>query len=189
MTSVRHSAKILAVTTISVLLAMFILYQASAEPADEMEKKVKTWAMECQGEVKNALEMLVTSGKLTMTQLFDTFYIPIPGTSPQKFKTQYDALCDRAIQYILDKYLAKDPRLVYVVAVDRNGYVPTHNSMSEDRAKRIFNDRTGLTAARNTQPYLVQKYFRDTGQTLYDLSVPLYIQNRHWGAIRICYSP
>jgi methyl-accepting chemotaxis protein len=160
-----------------------------ADSTTDMENKVKAWAMECQAEVATQLELLVSSGKLSMDQMFDTFYVPIPNTTPQKFHTQYDAFTDQTIQQILDKYLEKDPKLFFVVAVDRNGYLPTHNSKSQDRSKRLFNDRTGLAAARNKEPCLVQKYARDTGETIYDLSVPMIIHKRHWGAIRFGYQP
>ncbi|MCK5914476.1 MAG: chemotaxis protein, partial [Desulfuromusa sp.] len=56
-----------------------------------------------------------------------------------------------------------------------------------NRTKRIFNDRTGLAAARNKEPYLLQRYSRDTGEVMSDLSIPIFIQNRHWGAVRIGY--
>ena len=51
----------------------------------------------------------------------------------------------------------------------------------------MFNDRTGLAAARNTNPYLLQKYSRDTGEQLADLSVPIKVQGKHWGALRVGY--
>jgi methyl-accepting chemotaxis protein len=104
------------------------------------------------------------------------------------------------LQPILDKCLERDERLVFFIAVDRNGYLPTHNSrftqpltgqLAEDakrnRTKRIFNDRTGLAAARNLEPYLLQRYSRDTGEVMSDLSLPIFIHNRHWGAIRVGY--
>ncbi|HCF18766.1 MAG TPA: chemotaxis protein, partial [Rhodospirillum rubrum] len=60
--------------------------------------------------------------------------------------------------------------------VDRNGYLPTHNQKfskpqgpdpvwnnANSRNRRIFNDRTGLAAGRNTRPFLVQTYRRDMG--------------------------
>ena len=51
----------------------------------------------------------------------------------------------------------------------------------------MFNDRTGLAAARNEKPFLLQRYSRDTGEVMMDISVPIYIEGRHWGAIRIGY--
>ncbi len=172
----------------------------AAEKLEGFDLKAKSRAEQCVNEIIVQLELLLTGGHLTMAQLFDTFYIPIPGTDPQKFHTQYDELTDGVLRPILDKYLNSDSRFIFVVAVDRNGYLPTHNSkyskpMTDDndyntkwnRTKRIFNDRTGLAAARNKDAYLLQRYSRDTGEIMTDLSVPIFIKNRHWGAIRIGY--
>ncbi len=168
------------------------------EPLTGFDLQVKEWAFQCRDEMVAEMNKLLDSHRLTMDQLFDTFYIPIPGTNPQKFHTQYDRITDQTIRSIEDRYLEKDSRLLFVVAVDRNGYLPTHNTrysrpltkdqefnLQYNRTKRIFDDRTGLAAARNTKPYLLQSYSRDTGETLYDLSVPIFIRGKHWGALRI----
>jgi hypothetical protein len=189
MTPSNHALKIPILFIATALSVILLFSTAWADPAADFENKVKEWATECRTEVTTQFELLVSSGKISMAQMFDTFYIPIPNTTPQKYRTQYDTLSDEAIQQILDKYLAKDPKLFFVVAVDRNGYLPTHNSNARDRGKRLFNDRTGLAAAHNTEPVLVQKYSRDTGETIYDLSVPLFIHKKHWGAIRFGYKP
>jgi len=186
------------------LLALLLLGLTSAgvgaEDLDAFDQRAKKLAEQSVEEIIDQFELLLTGGHLTTAQLFDTFYIPVPGTDPQKFHTQYDELTDGILRPILDKYLAMDPRFVFVVAVDRNGYLPTHNSkysqpLTDDndfntkwnRTKRIFNDRTGLAAARNTRPYLLQRYSRDTGEIMSDLSVPIVLNKRHWGAVRIGY--
>ncbi|MCP3874568.1 MAG: chemotaxis protein [Desulfobacteraceae bacterium] len=143
---------------------------------------------------------MLESNALSFSQLFDTFYIPIPNTHPQKFHTAYDRKTDEILRIVLDKYLDFDKKLIFVVAVDRNGYVPTHNSkyskpltndadynVKNNRTKQLFNDRTGLAAARNKNQFLLQTYSRDTGEQFYDLSVPIFIKGKHWGAIRIGY--
>ncbi len=186
---------------LGLLLVIFLFGQAqAAEPLSRFDEQVNGWAQDCRKEVVAQFNLLLSSGRMSMPQLFDTFYIPIPGTDPQKFRTQYDTTSDGIVQPIVDKYLVKDPRLVFFVLVDRNGYLPTHNSRysrpltgngDEDtkwnRTKRIFNDRTGLAAARNLETYLLQRYSRDTGEEMSDLSIPIFIQNRHWGAVRIGY--
>ncbi len=186
------------------LLPIFFLLLLSpcciAQDLNRFDTQVKQWAMECRDDVTTQFNLLLTSGKLSVPQLFDTFYIPIPGTDPQKFKTQYDNLSDGVVRPIIDKILGYDKRLVFVVIVDTNGYLPTHNSRYSkpltdnaddntkwNRTKRMFNDRTGLAAARNQKEYLLQRYSRDTGEVMGDLSVPIIIQNRHWGAVRIGY--
>jgi methyl-accepting chemotaxis protein len=169
-------------------------------PLTGFDLEIRNLAEKCREEVIKQFEILLSTGQLNMDQLFDTFYVPIPNTYPQKYKTQYDKYTDERIQRILDKYLYTDQRILFVVIVDQNGYLPTHNSKfsqpltgnrefdsANNRAKRLFNDRTGLAAARNMDPFLVQSYNRDTGETLFDLSVPIFIQGKHWGAVRIGY--
>jgi hypothetical protein len=191
-----------------VLLVTTFLLGGSRRGAFSQEKlsgfdlQVHEMAMACRDQVAAEMLKLVKGNTLTLAQLFDTFYIPIPDTDPQKYHTQYDRYTDETIRIILDKYLSKDERIKFVVAVDKNGYLPTHNSRyskpltgdgaydtQNNRTKRMFNDRTGLAAARNEKPYLLQSYSRDTGEVMKDLSVPIYIDGRHWGAIRIGYQP
>ncbi len=173
---------------------------SAQEPLDGFDLQILKWAEQCREEVVGEFQKLLDTNQLSIGQIFDTFYIPIPGTYPQKYHTQYDKYTEDVLRIILDKYLEQDTRIQFVVAVDRNGYLPTHNSRysrpltgdqdqdtKNNRSKRIFNDRTGLAAARSTSPYLLQKYSRDTGETMADLSVPIFLKDKHWGAIRFGY--
>ena len=102
------------------LLFHLILFSISMKCAFAQEDlsifdlQVKKWAEECKKEATVELEMLLSSGRLTMGQLFDTFYIPIPNTDPQKFHTQYDKYTDERLQIIIDKYLEKDKNILFV---------------------------------------------------------------------------
>lgn len=192
--------KISCVSLLFFFLVISCLTEQSAiaeEPLTGFEGQVLDMAYKCRDEVTGEFEAMLSSNKLTFNQLFDTFYIPIANTYPQKYNTQYDKITDEQLRIILDKYLALDKRILFVVAVDRNGYLPTHNSkyskpLTDDsdynaknnRTKRLFNDRTGLAAARNKGPYLLQNYQRDTGETFFDLSVPIIFKDKHWGAVR-----
>ncbi len=163
--------------------------------------RVRQMGFECRDDVKNEFNKFLESNRLNLAQLFDTFYIPIPNTHPQKFHTSYDKITEEILRIILDKHLAFDSRVIFVVAIDRNGYVPTHNSKyskpltsdpgyntKNNRTKQLYNDRTGLAAAKNKKQFLLQTYSRDTGEEIYDLSIPIFIKDKHWGAIRIGYS-
>ena len=197
----RAKAKLVMLMVLALLSLMITPGVGRADTLQSaLDRNAYLWAQQCREEVVNQFELLLTSGRFTVGQLFDTFYIPIPNTNPQKYRTQYDTLSDEILRPILDKYLAKDPHLVFCIAVDRNGYLPTHNTRFaqpltgdaevdsvKNRTKRIFNDRTGLAAARNQQTYLLQRYSRDTGEQMADLSIPITISKRHWGAIRIGY--
>ncbi|SLM28122.1 Methyl-accepting chemotaxis sensory transducer (modular protein) [Desulfamplus magnetovallimortis] len=187
-------------TLIVLCMGIVMTTPVSADDLTEFDLQVKQWAEECREELNIKFEQMISSQMLNKMQLFDTFYIPIPNTYPQKYHTQYDKIFDNTIQDIIDKYQSKDKRILFVIAVDRNGYLPTHNSIFSqpltgeretdalnNRTKRIFNDRTGLTAAQNKEPYLLQKYSRDTGEELFDLSIPVFFKEEHWGAVRIGY--
>ncbi|MFZ5640581.1 MAG: methyl-accepting chemotaxis protein [Bacillota bacterium] len=134
-------------------------------------------------------------GKLTESQVFDKDYKLIPNTSPQKYHTQYDTYTDENLRQIEDAFL-KDKVVVYAVAVDTNGYLPTHNTKFSqvgkgrnlDRSKRLFDDPVGNAAAQNTKPYLRQEYPRDTGEIMWDISSPIYVNGKHWGGFRIGFS-
>jgi hypothetical protein len=198
-----NAAKTLNLRRVGFLCLALILWVPSLQAQETLsgfDLQVLALAENCRNDVQKELEKLISSNRLSLAQVFDTFYIPIPKTNPQKFKTPYDKYTDEVLRIILDNYLEKDKRLLFVVAVDRNGYLPTHNTRysrpltgdadfntKNNRTKRLFNDRTGLAAARNTKPYLLQKYSRDTGEQLADLSVPIRIQGKHWGALRIGY--
>ncbi|MFL5581923.1 MAG: chemotaxis protein, partial [Gemmatimonadaceae bacterium] len=132
--------------------------------------------------------------------LFNSMYYPVPKTDPPKFTTDWDRLADRDVQGIEEAMLAKSPVMVYAVLVDKFGYLPTHNvrysqpltgnlanDLVNNRTKRIFNDRVGLLAARSAAPFLFQRYQRDTGESMVDLSVPVYVKGQHWGAVRLGY--
>lgn len=146
------------------------------------------------------LEGWLEKKEVTPERLFSFLYYPQPDTDPPKFTTDYDKLSDRDVLAIEEEILARAPTIIYTVMVDKNGYLPTHNQrysqplsgnkasdLVNNRTKRIFNDRTGLAAAQSTAPFLIQRYQRDTGETMADLSVPVFIDGKHWGAVRIGY--
>jgi len=178
-----------------------VMTLAESDKLTGFEKQTFDVASRCRDEIVNRFELLLKNGKLSVGQLFDTFYIPIPNTYPQKFHTQYDRLFDSNIMNLLDSNLRKNSHFIYFIITDVNGYVPTHNSkysqpltgnkevdIRKNRTKIIFNDRTGLAAARNTSPYLLQEYARDTGEMIYDLSLPIVVRGQHWGCVRVGFS-
>ncbi len=188
-----------------VLLLMVLFFLATplyaAPRLDGFSEQVRQWGVQCRNEIASQFDLLITSGQLDVAQLFDTFYVPIPDTYPQKFQTRYDVIADGVVQPIIDKYQAKSKKILAVYIIDKNGYAPTHNSryskpltgfpyvdIKISRTKRIFNDKPGLRAARNLEPYLLQEFRTDAGnRVMNDLSIPITIQGRHWGAVRVIF--
>ena len=155
-------------------------------------------------QVAQALEQAVASGQISLDDLFDEIYQPVAGTNPQQFTTRFTRLTDTLLPPIQEAMLGVDDRVVFCAAVDRNGYLPTHNRIfskpqgndptwnnANCRNRRIFDDRTGLRAAHNTETFLLQTYRRDMGGgnfiLMKDLSFPITVGGRHWGGLRMGY--
>jgi methyl-accepting chemotaxis protein len=195
--TLRWRIALLVVGPLVVLLAIFGTYVVSVQrqtrEADLLQKG-RILSMTGAQTVSSVFEQAIASGQLTPEQLFDTNYVPIAGTLPQKYHTAYDSFTDAALQKIEDQFQS-DPDVVFVIAVDRNGYVPTHNTSYSNpsgdpvlyRTKQIFNDPTGLAAA-HTTAFQQQVYTRDTGETMWDLDSPIIVQGEHWGALRVGFS-
>ncbi|MBF0376571.1 MAG: HAMP domain-containing protein [Desulfamplus sp.] len=150
--------------------------------------------------ISQILEESIDNGVFQITDVFDQQYAEIPGFDPPKFHTKYDAYLDKAILALQDEFL-NDGSVVFAVAVDNKGYLPTHNTrfnqpptgdkekdLKLNRTKRIFDDETGLKAAQNTKKGFMQKYKRDTGEEFYDFSSPIYVKGKHWGGFRVGFS-
>jgi methyl-accepting chemotaxis protein len=149
-------------------------------------------------EIGKVLSSAISSGKLTKDQVFSDRYLPIANTNPQKFSTAYDNYTDQHFPAVQEPILQRNTNVTYAGAVDRKGYFPTHNrkfsqpltgnyekDLLQNRTKRIFNDRTGSRCGSNTEAMLLQTYKRDTGEIMHDLSVPIYVDGKHWGGFRI----
>jgi methyl-accepting chemotaxis protein len=173
---------------------------AEAESLTGQEREMLALANDFARRSADALQRWIAANETTQERLFAAVYYPVAQTDPPKFTTDWDRLSDRDVLAIEEGVLAKSPTIVYAVLVDKNGYLPTHNvrysqpltgnlanDLVNNRTKRIFNDRTGLAAARNKAPFLIQRYQRDTGEIMADLSVPVMVGGAHWGAVRIGY--
>ncbi|HYR03489.1 MAG TPA: methyl-accepting chemotaxis protein, partial [Syntrophobacteria bacterium] len=165
-----------------VIMSIFTIYfvrSRSASMEEELLSKGRMEALTGAKLMERILEDAIASGRFTAEDIFDTNYVPIPGTDPQKYHTKYDTYLDKTIQELEDEYL-KDDQVVFAVLVDRNGYLPTHNTKYSqpltgdkekdkvgNRTKRLFNDEVGLKAAKNEQELLKQVYSRDTGERMW----------------------
>ncbi|PWV80471.1 methyl-accepting chemotaxis protein [Halomonas sp. A11-A] len=168
---------------------------------DGRHQQVYRVARQAADQLQGLLEKALRRGELSIDQLFDDRYEPVPDTQPTKYRTRYDECCDRLFPGVQEPLL-KAYGLAYAISCDRNGYVPTHNlavshpptgdlahDLKFSRSKRIFDDPTGKRCGSHRQPLLLQTYKRDTGEIMHDLSVPLMVAGKHWGGFRVGYSP
>jgi methyl-accepting chemotaxis protein len=187
----------------------------SAELAEKIEEKL--WALheentdfvaraiEAGIALTKIFENAVATGVIAIDDMFDTDYVEIPGSNPLQHRNRMLDWADRALPAFQEAFLAKDPRMVFCVMIDRNGYLPVHNKIyshpqrpgdvvwntANSRNRRIFNDPAGLAAGRNQRAYLIQSYARDMGNgntvMMREIDVPIRVRGRHWGGFRTAY--
>lgn len=155
--------------------------------------------------ISAAFDAAIARGEISLAQFFDTRMQEVVGSNPKQYLTPFTQITDKILPPIQEPILALSDKVVFCAAVDRRGYLPTHNlkfsalpragdaawNTANCRNRRIFNDRVGLAAGQNIQPFLLQAYRRDmgTGQfvMMKDVSAPIMIQGRHWGGLRLAY--
>ena len=148
---------------------------------------------------QNALTEMKQKG----INIFDRHYKPIPNTNPQKFTTAFTDAIGKTLQSYCDDILKEIPGSIYALPVDVNGYLPTHHShaakpltgdyerdLLQSRDKRIyFSNQCEIRRSTNKAPMLLQTYMRDTGEVINDLSMPIEVDGRHWGAFIVGINP
>jgi methyl-accepting chemotaxis protein len=157
-------------------------------------------------QISAAFESAIARGDIRLEQLMDENYREIPGTDPKQYLTDYVEFTDRILPAIQDPIQKIDPRIVFCVAWAKGGYLPTHNpnyrlpqgkdpvwNNANCRNRRLFNDRAVKKVAANTKPFLLQTYRRDMGGgnfvLMKDVSSPIHVRGRHWGAFRMGFRP
>lgn len=153
-------------------------------------------------QVGQLFEQAVRDGKLSEADLFDKKRTPIPNTDPQQYSSAFDQFTDQHLPAIQESVKNAHDAIVFSISCAPDGYVPTHNrdfanpptgnrevDLVKSRSKRLFNDRTGIRCGSHTEDMLLQTYRRDTGEIMHDLSVPIYVNGKHWGGFRVGYRP
>ena len=149
-------------------------------------------------ELAAAVGRVLISHEQRGINIWDRNYRQIANSNPPRFNTSYDDAVEKELQRIYDNTVGKLNGCLYALAVDDRGYAPAHNSKFSNapsgnpaidtgacRHKRIFDDPVGRKLAANTRQSLFQTYVRDTGEVINDLSIPVMINGRHWGAVRV----
>ncbi len=138
-------------------------------------------------EFTSKLEEAVKYARIDMDSLFDENYVKTAEEG--KFKVRSNRFFDAEVLPLLKKWVLKDRRLLYVVAMDRNGYMPTH--VMPARALVRMSDPVSLSGAKSSR-ILAQPFRRPIaagGELAMDIAMPVMVKNRHWGCLRIGYLP
>lgn len=154
--------------------------------------------------ISQLFEAAVRDGHISLHALFSENYSPIANTDPQQHMTAFVNFTDQVLPEIQEPILLFSDKVVFCAAVDRNGFLPTHNmkfskkpgkdpvwNNANCRNRRIFDDKTGLSAGRSRERFLLQTYRRDYGgghfSMMKDLSAPIWVNGQHWGGFRMGY--
>ncbi len=155
-------------------------------------------------EAEQMIEAAIRRGEIGEDAVFDTSYVPMPGTNPQQFETRFCAFADAHVRPLLDRLVAQDPRHVGAVISDNEGYLPTHvsarsqpqsadpswNAVHCRNRRNFLDDATRRAIASDAEAMLVT-YRMNLGEGRYlpvkNVFVPLYVNGRRWGNFEIAY--
>lgn len=79
--------------------------------------------------------------------------------------------------------LASIDEIVYALYLDRNGIALAHSR--PDRIGMLFEDMGTTAAAVRGESYTTEHYYEPTGERAFDVSLPVYMNDEHVGALKI----
>jgi methyl-accepting chemotaxis protein len=155
-------------------------------------------------EIRAAIESGIERGEVSEADVFDTHYVPMPGTNPTQYVTGFCVFADAHIRPILDRIMSEEPRLIAGAITDIEGYLPTHISarsqpQSDDpkwnaehcRNRRNFIDDVTRRAIASEKEAMLATYGMDLGEGRYlavkNVFVPLHICGKRWGNFELAY--
>jgi methyl-accepting chemotaxis protein len=154
-------------------------------------------------EIRVAYEKKIQQLREKGVNVFDTNYQKVANTNPQKYTTAFTQSFIKEMIPLYESAKEKIPNAIYILAIDKKGYLPAHQAafsqpmtgnpahdLLHSRHQRIFfSNESEKRRCTHTETMLMQTYMRDTGQILNDLSMPIFIDGRHWGALIIGFDP
>ncbi|MAY54468.1 MAG: hypothetical protein CMQ37_01200 [Gammaproteobacteria bacterium] len=139
-------------------------------------------------QIEPALATLQRSG----VNMFDRDHKPIDGTNPIKYDVSYARAFQKACQHFIDQWASEQDGSLYCLPLDSKGYVAIHRSelsqeptgdpkidLAKSRHMRFFQNRDIPYMGR----FRLQSYLRDTGEVMFNLSVPIHVDGKYWGGL------
>ena len=155
-------------------------------------------------ELEAMIDGAIRRGEISEFAVFDTDYVPMPGTNPTQWENGFCDYADANVRPILDRIQAAGPRHMACVMSDINGYLPTHNSdrscvqgrdpvwnQEHCRNRRNFLDDATQRAIDSDKEAMLFTYRVDLGEGRYlpvkTVFVPMRINGRRWGNFELAY--
>lgn len=166
--------------------AMGIYAKLCAFKLNDEDRAIERILIATAREFQDKLVSDTLAGRVKPGDLFDEGYIPADGVRHRNRSTGYFS---SEILPRLAAWSAANPRIIYVVVMDRRGFMPTH--LKPERAGVIMSDSVSLNGAQSSS--VIGQAFRRPieagGELVIDISCPVTVMNKHWGCLRIGYLP
>jgi methyl-accepting chemotaxis protein len=153
--------------------------------------------------IAEVVERGITKGELTMDDVFDRTYVPIPGRNPVQYDNRFCDFADHHVRPLLDRFKLRDPRILGSAITNVDGFLPTHLSErcqtpgpdpvwndAHCRNRRIFMDEQTRAAIDSDRPAMLLTYRMELGDKTYPVKnvfVPLFVNGRRWGNFELAY--
>jgi len=153
---------------------------------DDSDRAVEHLLLSAAREFRERLLRDLDSGRVSLEDLFDEAYAVV---DEGKHANRSSAYFRAGILPLLKRWSAGHPSVIYVVGMDRKGFMPVH--LMPARTGVIMKDPVSQAGARSDR-ILGQAFRRPIeagGELVVDVAHPIAIRGRHWGCLRIGYLP
>jgi methyl-accepting chemotaxis protein len=160
-------------------------------------------AQEAMRAIMQAVEQGIDRGDITLEAVLDRDYVLIEGSNPPQYNNGFADFADAHVRPILDRFKAREPKIIGSAITNLDGYLPTHLSErchtpgpdpvwndEHCRNKRIFMDETTGAAIASEKPAMLATYRMELGDKFIPVKnvyVPLYIKRRRFGNLELAY--
>jgi methyl-accepting chemotaxis protein len=160
-------------------------------------------AQEAMRAITTAVEQGIDRGDITLDEVLDREYVLIEGSNPPQYNNGFADFADAHVRPILDRFKAREPKIIGSAITNLDGYLPTHLSErchtpgpdpvwndEHCRNKRIFMDETTRKACESDRPATLATYRMELGDKyipVKNVFVPLFFKGRRWGNFELAY--
>jgi methyl-accepting chemotaxis protein len=160
-------------------------------------------AQEAMRAITTAVDQGIDRGDIGMDQVHDRNYVLIEGSNPPQYNNGFADFADKHIRPLLDRFKARDSRIIGSACTNLDGYLPTHLSErchtpgpdpvwndEHCRNKRIFMDETTRKACESDKPATLATYRMELGDKyipVKNVFVPIYFKGKRWGNFELAY--
>ena len=160
-------------------------------------------AQEAMRNIVETVEKGVDRGEIALEAALDRNYVLIPGSNPPQYDNGFADFAAAYVQPILDRFKAREPRIIGSAITNVDGYLPTHLSERSQtpgpdpvwndahcRNKRIFMDEQTRAAIESEKPAMLMTYRMELGDRyipVKNVFVPIFFKGRRWGNFELAY--